>query len=381
MPRIVIIAGEASGDLLGAGLIRAVNALRPDIEFEGIAGPLMREAGCKAWRDADELAVMGLFEVLRHLPRLRRIIKATKDRLSSDPPDLLIGIDAPDFNLRIERFARDRGIATMQYVCPSVWAWREGRVETLRAACDQILCLLPFEVDFLRRHDLKGHFVGHPLADEIVAPGDPLAARALLGIDAPRVVALLPGSRVSEVSRLAEPFARTASWLAARDPALRFVVPVASQKLGAQISAALESYGPPGRWQLIDGRARETMAAADVVLLASGTATLEAMLLNRPMVVAYRISPLTYFLLRALRLIRVQFASLPNLLAGRRLVPELLQADARPELLGPAVEGWLKNPAHCNDLKQEFVKLSALLKRNASAESARVVLQQIGIDR
>jgi lipid-A-disaccharide synthase len=223
--------------------------------------------------------------------------------------------------------------------------------------------------------------VGHPLADEIIAPSDPLAARALLGIDASRVVAMLPGSRAGEVSRLAEPFARTASWLAARDPELRFVVPVASQKLAEQISVALEAYGPPGRWQLIDGQARETMAAADVVLLASGTASLEAMLLNRPMVVAYRISPLTYFLVRALRLIRVQFASLPNLLAGRRLVPELLQADARPELLGPAVEEWLKNPAQCDDLKKEFVKISALLKRNASAESARVVLQQIGTAR
>ena len=374
MPRIVIIAGEASGDILAAGLIRAVRAQRPDVQFEGIAGPLMREAGCLPWRDAAELSVMGLFEVLRDLPRLLAVLRDTRSRLAENPPDLLVGVDAPDFNLRVEAFAREQGIATVHYVSPSVWAWRERRVRTLRAACDHVLCLLPFEAEFLERHDVRGHFVGHPLADEIDAVPDPAAARQALGIGASRLVALLPGSRAGEVSRLAPVLAGTAAWLARRDPALEFVVPVAAPRLAEPIRNAFAAGAAGVPVHLVEGEARQVMAAADVVLLASGTATLEAMLVNRPMVAVYRFAALTYYLARWLRLVRVDFFSLPNLLAGRELVPEFLQSEVVPEKLGPAVEFWLNNPAQRAELAGEFSRLTALLRRDASEQSARVVL-------
>jgi lipid-A-disaccharide synthase len=377
MPRIVIIAGEASGDILAAGLIRAVRAQRPDVQFEGIAGPLMREAGCVAWRDSTELSVMGLFEVLRHLPRLLGVLRDTRSRLAEDPPDLLIGVDAPDFNLRIEAFARQRGIATVHYVSPSVWAWRESRVATLRDACDHVLCLLPFEAEFLDRHGVRGHFVGHPLADEIEAVADPATVRDSLGIRAPRVVAMLPGSRGGEVSRLAPVMARTAAWLAQRDPALEFVVPVAAPRLAGSIRDAFARDAEAVPVHLVAGEARQAMAAADVVLIASGTATLEAMLVNRPMVVVYRFAPLTYYLLLGLKLVKVEHFSLPNLMAGRDLVPEFLQSAVVPENLGPAVEFWLNNPAQREEITGEFSQLAASLRRNASEQSARVVLDAL----
>jgi len=377
VPRIVIIAGEASGDILAAGLIRAVRAQRPDIQFEGIAGPLMREAGCVAWRDADELSVMGLFEVLRHLPRLIGVLRDTRSRLADNPPDLLIGVDAPDFNLRIEAFARNRGIATVHYVSPSVWAWRESRVETLRAACDHVLCLLPFEADFLERRGVRGHFVGHPLADEIAPAAEVGDARQALGISADRVVALLPGSRAGEVTRLAPIMARTAAWLAQRDATLEFVVPVAASHLMDGIRDAFERDAESVPVHLVDGQARQATAAADVVLLASGTATLETLLVNRPMVVVYCFAPLTYYLVRWLKLVRVEHFSLPNLLAGRDLVPEFLQSEVLPENLGPAVEFWLNNPAQRDELSGEFTRLADSLRRNASEQSARVVLDAL----
>jgi len=374
LPRVVIIAGEASGDILAAGLIRAVRASRADVKFEGIAGPRMRDAGCAVWRDSDELSVMGLFEVLRHLPRLVGILRDTRARLAADPPDLLIGVDAPDFNLRIEAFARRRGIATVHYVSPSVWAWRESRVKTLRAACDHVLCLLPFEAEFLERHGVRGHFVGHPLADEIDTPDDRATARRALGIVAERVVALLPGSRAGEISRLAPAMAGTAAWLARRDPSLVFVVPVAAPRLLDSIRDAFARDAQGVTVKLIDGQARQATAAADVVLLASGTATLETLLVNRPMVVVYRFAPLTYYLARWLKLVRVEHFSLPNLLAGRDLVPEFLQSTVVPEKLGPAVEFWMQNTVQREELAKEFAQIADSLRRDASQQSARVVL-------
>jgi lipid-A-disaccharide synthase len=377
LPRIVIIAGEASGDILAAGLIRAVRAQRPDVEFEGIAGPLMLDAGCDGWRDAAELSVMGLFEVLRHLPRLLGVLRDTRSRLADEPPDLLIGVDAPDFNLRVEAYARKQGIATVHYVSPSVWAWREGRVKTLRAACDHVLCLLPFEAEFLAGHGVRGHFVGHPLADEIEPVADAGPARQALGIQAERVVAMLPGSRAGEVSRLAPVMARTAAWLAQRDPSIAFVVPVAAPPLLESIREAFARNAAEVRLHLVDGQARQATAAADVVLLASGTATLETLLINRPMVAVYRFAPLTYYLARWLKLVRVDHFSLPNLLAGRGLVPEFLQATVVPENLGPAVEFWLNNPAQREELSGEFAKIADSLRRDASEQSARVVLDAL----
>lgn len=379
MPRIAIVAGEISGDRLGAGLIRAVHARYPEIRFTGIAGPLMQAAGAEAWRHSDELAVMGIAEVVRHLPRLRRIIRELEARLLADPPDLYIGIDAPDFNLRIERTVRAAGIPTVHYVSPSVWAWRSGRVRVLREACDKVLCLLPFEADFLQRHQVSAVFVGHPLADELPADPDPAPARRQLGLPATgRVVALLPGSRAGELERLGRVFAETARWLKTRLPDLVFVAPMATPELRSRFAAQwqLATDGLP--IHLIDGQSHTAMAAADAILLASGTATLEAMLLNRPMVVAYRISPLSYALVKLLRLIHVQYMALPNLLADQRLVPEFVQGQVAPETLGAALLDLLEKPGDRQLLNARFRELGDSLRHNASERAADTVLGMLG---
>jgi lipid-A-disaccharide synthase len=376
MPRIAIVAGEISGDRLGAGLIRAVHARRPEVEFVGIGGPAMRSAGCDIWVASEELAVMGLAEVVRHLPRLRRILLDLEFRLKTDPPDLYIGIDAPDFNLRLERRLRRTGRKTVHYVSPSVWAWRPGRVRVLREACDHVLCLLPFEADFLRGHGVGATFVGHPLADELPADPDRGAARKALDlpISGP-VVAILPGSRAGELERLGPVFAATAAWLQARVPNLTVVVPMATPALRARFAGLWNPEESGGaQVHILDGKAQAAMAAADVVLLASGTATLEAMLINRPMVVAYRFSALTYGLLKALRLVRLEHFALPNLLAGQRLVPELLQSAVTPAALGNEVLRWLASPEDRARLQQRFTALGTALRRRASDRAAEVVL-------
>lgn len=376
MPRIAIVAGEISGDRLGAGLIAAVRARRPDVQFAGIAGPAMQAAGCEAWVASEELAVMGLAEVVRHLPRLRRVLRDLEARLAADPPDLFIGIDAPDFNLRVERRVRPAGLRTIHYVSPSVWAWRPGRVKLLREACDHVLCLLPFEADFLARHGVPATFVGHPLADEL--PADPDRGRARQALCLPAagpVVAILPGSRAGELERLGPVFAATAAWLADRVPGLTAVVPMATPALRQRFAGQWTAAATAGvDVHLLDGQAQAAMAAADVVLLASGTATLEAMLVNRPMVVAYRLAPVTYALLKALRLVRVEHFALPNLLAGERLVPELLQGAAHPAALGAEVLRWLDSPADCARLRERFAGLGSVLRRQASERAAEVVL-------
>lgn len=374
MPRVALAAGELSGDRLGAGLIDALRRRRPDLEFVGIAGPAMAAAGCEVWADSEELAVMGLAEVLRHLPRLRRVFLDFHDRLLAEPPALFIGIDAPDFNLRLSRRLRAAGIPTVQYVCPSVWAWRSGRVETIRAACDLVLCLLPFEQAFLERHGVTASFVGHPLADTLPADPDRGDARRSLGMEITgQVVALLPGSRSGEVTRLGTVFAQTAAWLTERLPRLKFVVPMATPALRRLFEAELQRRAPSADVLLLDGRAHEAMAAADVVLLASGTATLEAMLLDRPMVVAYRLSPVTWGVLRGLDMVKVKNVALPNLLAGETVVPELLQDRAVPAALGPAVHELLESPA----LREaQSVRLRALgdgIRRDASERAAEAV--------
>ncbi len=382
MRRVVIIAGEASGDLLGAGLIRALLARDEQIVCEGIAGPLMTAAGCQAWRSADELAVMGLAEVLRHLPRLWRIIRDTRSRLLEDPPDLLIAIDAPDFNLRIEPIAKAAGIKTIHYVSPSVWAWRQGRVKTLKAACDCVLCLLPFEADFLRRHAVPAQFVGHPLADEIPAETDPQLARDALELGKVKgpVLSLLPGSRAGEVSRLAPDFARTANWLSKRVPKMQFIVPLAHPGLAAAVEDAMQRYAPDCSWRAYNGRAREVIAAGDAVLLTSGTASLETMLVNRPMVVAYRASPMTYFLVRGLGLVKADYFSLPNLLANRRLVPEFLQYEISAETLGQSLLDVMQPGEGQVRRQQEFAALGSRLRRDASRRAADIACELLNFD-
>lgn len=380
MPRIAIVAGEISGDRLGAGLIRAIRRRSADATFAGIAGADMRTAGCDAWFDSDELAVMGLAEVVAHLPRLRRILLDFEARLLADPPDVFVGIDAPDFNLRLERRLRARGIPTVHYVSPSVWAWRPGRVEVLRRACDMVLCLLPFEADFLHRHAVPATFVGHPLADVIQPDTDPRPARRQLDLppEGP-VLAVLPGSRTGEVNRLAPVFAATLAWLAPRIPGLQAVVPAATPALRARIGELMDTTATgQAPTRIVDGQAMAAMAAADVVLLASGTATLEAMLVNRPMVVAYRLAPVTHALLKSLQLVRTRYFSLPNVLAGDRLVPELLQRAANPAALGAEVIGWLEAPDRRARLHDRFAALAGSLRLGASERAAEAVLQVLG---
>lgn len=322
---------------------------------------------------------MGLFEVLRHLPRLRQVLNDTRRRLRENPPDVLVGIDAPDFNLRIEKFARRLGIRTVHYVSPSVWAWRQGRVGTIRAACNRVLCLLPFEASFLEQNGIAASFVGHPLADEIPAGLDRDEARRALQIKGPRVIGMLPGSRSGEVSRLGPVFAQTAAWLEQQDGDMEFVAPAATAATGKLFQEAMATHAPKAKIRIIDGHAREVIAASDVVLLASGTATLETMLVNRPMVVAYRIAPLTYWLVITFKLIKAKFAALPNLLAGRELVPEYLQHAAQPEVLGAAVQTWLQDEAARQRLTAEFEAMRDLLKQGASVRAAEAVLAEAAL--
>ena len=373
MPRIVIIAGEASGDQLGRGLIEALRQRFPDAQFEGVTGPQMRSAGCESWADYEQLAVMGLFEVLRHLPRLLRLKKALENRLRQDPPDVLIGIDAPDFNLRLEKFARGIGIPTVHYVCPSVWAWRSGRVKTIREACDLVLCLLPFEQKFVAKHGVNATFIGHPLADEIRAIEDTQPVRAQFGLDEKPVVALLPGSRVGELNRLGGVFLEAAVLLRQHLPDVQFVSAAASQKTANIFVQQCREAGLEDAVTIVPGQARQVMAAADVILLASGTATLEAMLMLRPMVVAYKIAPLTAWLVRVTRLINIRYFSMPNLLADRELVPEFLQEQVTGEALGEAVLKLLQQGKEREDLVDRFEELAGLLRKSASDQAASAV--------
>ncbi|MDG2154535.1 MAG: lipid-A-disaccharide synthase [Gammaproteobacteria bacterium] len=377
MPRIVIIAGEASGDQLGAGLIAAAKAIDPDIVFEGVGGPEMEAAGFSAWFSYERLAVFGLFEVLKHLPDLLNAGKDVKQRILKNPPDLVIGIDAPDFNLRVEKTVKAAGIPVMHYVCPSIWAWRESRVKHISAAADHVLCLLPFEPDFLQQHKISGEFVGHPLADEIIEPLSLASGRSVLGLDAQRRVAILPGSRMSEVQRLGPVFAETAAWLVERIPDIRFVAPFANQKTREAFKSLWQSAGVNAPLDCVDGHAREAMAAADVVLLASGTATLEAMLVGRPMVVAYRLSPVSYWLARLFKLIKLKYFSLPNLLAGEAIVPEMIQHDAVVDKLGPAVLAYYQSADGNKALLQRFEELQGVLRQNASQKSAKAAIRMV----
>jgi len=373
VPHIVIIAGEASGDQLGRGLIEALRQRFPDAQFEGITGSQMRSAGCDSWADYEQLAVMGLFEVIRHLPRLLRLKKTLENRLRQDPPDVLIGIDAPDFNLRLEKFARGIGIPTVHYVCPSVWAWRSGRVKTIREACDLVLCLLPFEQEFVAKHGVNAIFTGHPLADEIQAVEDKQPVRAQFGLDEKPVVALLPGSRVGELNRMGDVFLEAAGLLRQYLPDVQFVSAAASQQTADIFTQQCREAGLEDAVKIVMGQSRQVMAAADVILLASGTATLEAMLMLRPMVVAYKIAPLTAWLVRVTRLINIRYFSMPNLLAERELVPEFLQEQVTGEALGKAVLKLLQEQKQNDDLVQQFRALGSLLRKSASDQAASAV--------
>jgi len=370
-----LVAGEASGDNLGGPLIEALAARAAGARFFGVAGPRMMAAGCDSWYPVDELAVMGLAEIVRHLPRLLALRRSLVGRLVAATPDAFIGIDSPEFNLRVARQMKARGVPTIQYVSPQVWAWRQGRVRTIGRSVDLVLCVLPFEVDFYRLHDVQAEFVGHPLADRIAMTSDPAAARAALGIrGSGQVVAVLPGSRMGEVTRLAPHFAATIAWLASQRPGMAFVAAMANAAARAEFERCLAEFAPRIAVHVVEGRAQECMAASDAVLLASGTATLEATLVKRPMVVAYRVAPLTNWLLRQFGVFKAEHFALPNLLAARRLVPELFQDDVRPEVLGPAVLGQIDRPDRA-ELTAAFTAIHQRLRRDASARAADAILE------
>jgi lipid-A-disaccharide synthase len=370
-----LVAGETSGDLLGAGLIRAIKERLPDARFEGVVGPAMLEAGCKKLADAESLAVMGLIEPLRHLPELLRLRSDLVKHWIESPPDVFVGIDAPDFNLGLERRLKDAGILTCHYVGPTVWAWRQGRIRTIARSVDRVLCILPFEKDFYDQHGVDAVFVGHPKADRVPAVIDTLAARRSLGIEANGpVVALLPGSRASEVTRLGPLFASAARMLADRDPAPEFVTPVAKPGLRPMYEAMLEAEGVAGKVRLFDGRSEEVLAAADVVLLASGTAALESALFQRPTVAAYKVSALTAWLVRHLGLLKIDYVTMPNHLTDEPLVSEFIQDDATPDKLAGAVAALLDDPGRRAAISKEFAKLRTRLALGADQCAAEAVL-------
>jgi len=375
-PHIGIIAGELSGDLLGASLIHTLRASYPNALIEGIGGPKMLAAGFHSHYPLEILSVMGLVEVLKHYPRLKKCRDSLKNHFLRHPPDVFIGIDAPDFNLGLETSLKSAGIPTVHYVSPSVWAWRQYRWRKIARACDLMLTLFPFEAKYYQQHNIPVQFVGHPIAAEIPLHTETKAVRNSLGLSTQSViVALLPGSRSSEVNQLGIPFLHTANWLLARRSDLHFIVPLANPNLRKIFAKQLVEVAPKIPVTLLTGQSREAMAAADVVLMASGTATLEAMLLKRPMVVAYRFAQLTYWLAKFL--VRLPYFSLPNLLAQERLVPEFLQHQVIPEKLGAACLQWLENPTQVEVLKKRFTDLHHRLRLNANQQAAQAVLSAI----
>ena len=377
MLRIGIVAGEASGDLLGGGLIHAIRERHPDAVIEGIAGPRMQEEGARSLYPLERLSVMGLFEVLGRYRELSRMRRDLIRHFSDNPPDVFIGIDAPDFNHVIETRLKARGIRTVHYVSPSVWAWRQYRLRKLKRAVDLMLTLFPFEARFYQEHDIPVRFVGHPLADMIPLQPDVHEARQAFGLDhGDEVLAILPGSRVSEVSRLADDFVQAAQRCVERRPGLKLLVPLVNDRTMAVFEAAVRRHAPDLPVTIVEGRSREVMTAADAVLLASGTAALEAMLLKKPMVVAYRLSPLTYQLARYL--VKVDVYSLPNLLAGEKLVPEIIQHDVTPERLSSTVLDFFETPQHMVALQQRFTEIHQTLQQNASVSAAQAILELIG---
>lgn len=371
--RVYLVAGELSGDILGAGLMRELKARYPDVEFRGIGGPRMQAEGMESRFPLETLAVMGLVEVLKHLPELIRVRRTLKAEALAWQPDIMLGIDAPDFNLGLERQLREAGITTAHYVSPSVWAWRQGRVKGIAKSVDGMLTLLPFEAAFYREHRVPVAFVGHPLADEMPLENDRVATRQALEL-APdsQVLALLPGSRANETRFLGATFLSAAEQLCQYHPALQVVIPAATSDRRREISALLANYPLLAeRTALLDGQAREAMVASDVVLLASGTAALEAMLCHRTMLVAYKMAPATHWL--AKRMVKTQWVSLPNLIAQETLVPELIQDAASPEAIADQLSAMLVDEASRHALEIRFAEMHATLQRNASRRAAEAI--------
>jgi len=375
---IGIVANEPSGDQLGALLLRALREQMPDARFVGVAGPLMQAEGCKTLMPLERLSVMGLVEVLRVLPDLLRARAELLHHFLAAPPDLFIGVDAPDFNLGLERRLRAAGIVTVHLVSPTVWAWRAGRVRGIRRAVDLMLSIFPFEAEFLQSQRVPVRYIGHPLADAIPLETDQAAARAQLGQSpAGPLVALLPGSRRSEVERLAAPLLLTALACHRQRKALRFIAPMVSPALSRRFDALRAQLAPALPLQLVSGQSRTVITAADLVLTASGTATLETLLLGRPMLIAYRMHPLTWWLVKDLRLVKVPYAAMANLLVGRELAPEFIQGRCDPRWMAPALLALLDDAPRRAEVRAEYARVHRLLRRDAARTGAAAILELI----
>ncbi|WP_373603307.1 lipid-A-disaccharide synthase [Aggregatibacter sp. HMT-949] len=376
-PTIALVAGEVSGDILGAGLIRQLKIHYPQARFIGIAGPRMLAEGCESLVDMEELSVMGLAEILKHLPRLLKIRNNVIRTMLREKPDVYIGIDAPDFNLGVELKLKANGIKTIHYVSPSVWAWRQNRIYKIAKATHQVLAFLPFEKAFYDKFNVPCRFVGHTMADAVPLKPDRIEARQHLNLDAnQRYLAILVGSRGSEVAFLTEPFLQTALLLKQRFPDLQFLVPLVNEKRRAQFEAIKAQVAPNLAMHVIDGNARQVLIAADAALLASGTAALEAMLCKSPMVVGYKMKALTYCL--AKRLVKSKYISLPNLLADEMLVPEMIQEECTPALLAEKLAVYFSTDEaaleHRRVLIQRFTELHRLIQCGADQQAAQAVI-------
>lgn len=372
-PVIALVAGEASGDQLGGALINELRSSMPGARFVGIGGEQMTSGGLEAWWDASELAVMGLAEVVTHLPRLLRLRRHLRKRLLELRPDVFVGIDAPDFNLGLERKLKRAGLQTVHYVSPSVWAWRRGRVKKIADSTGMVMCLFPFEPAFYDGQGVEARYTGHPMADEIAFDPDPAEARAKLGLDpASPCIALLPGSRGGEVSRLGPPLLDAAALLSQSHAGVQFVAPMATRATRRRFEEALRARDGID-CTVTEGGARLAMAAADLVICASGTAALEAMLTGRPMVVVYRVNALTYLLARGLGLLKSEHFSLPNALAGREVVPELEQDEVNAERIAAEASSWLADAERRASVMECFSGLHAQLRQDAARTAADCV--------
>ena len=368
---IALVAGETSGDILGAGLIRALKKHHPNIKFVGIAGPRMQAEGCQAWYEMEELSVMGIVEVLGRLRRILAIRRDITKRLIDLKPDVFIGIDAPDFYLSLEGKLKQASIKTIHYVSPSVWAWKQKRVFKIKRNTNLILAFLPFEKAFYDKFDVPCRFIGHKMADDIPLEPDQTAMRQQLGIPVDcQCLALLPGSRHAEVTLLSEPFLKAAQLLRDKFPDLHIVVPLVNGKRRAEFEQIKAEIAPKLNLQLLDGHAREAMIASNAAILASGTVALECMLAKCPMVVGYKMKAFTFWL--AKKLIKTPYVSLPNILAGKEIVPELLQHDCTPENIANHIVPLLKSDN--SELKATFLALHKQIRCNADEQAAQAVL-------
>lgn len=381
---IALVAGEVSGDILGAGLINALKLTYPNARFIGVAGEKMQQAGCETLFDMQELSVMGLAEVVKHLPALLKRRKQVIDTMLELKPDIFIGIDAPDFNLYVENKLKQKGIKTVHYVSPSVWAWRQGRVHKIAQATNLVLSLLPFEKAFYDRFNVPCKFVGHTLADAIPLKPSRTEACKKLGIDEKRqYMAILAGSRCSEIEFLTEPFLQTAQLLKRKYPDLQFLVPLVNDKTQQLFEQIKAKVAPELELIILRGEARQAMICAEATLLASGTAALEALLCKSPMVVGYRMKPLTHMI--AKKLVKTEFYSLPNLLVNEALVPELIQQECNPENLMWHLSGFFSQDSESlkekNALKQRFTQIHKDIQCNADMQAAQGIIELLEQDK